>query len=119
MNRRNLMMSTMSSPPPQTASSGQGPSSAAWITLACGILSWFMLPLIASVVGVFVGRGELKAIKEGRSPQAGETITTVGYYVSIANIVLTVVGGCVAGVVTLLIWGGVLASLGGLAISGG
>lgn len=101
------------SPP---SGSSQGPSPTAWLTLVCGIVSWFMLPLVASILGFFLGRGELKAIAEGRSPAAGETITKLGYYLSIANIVLTVVGGCISTAIVLLIWGGVIAGIGGLAI---
>lgn len=105
---------------PSTPPSGksEGPSGAAWVTLICGIASWFMLPLIASVVGIFIGRSELKAIEEGRSPQAGELITKIGYYVSIANVVLTVVGTCFSFAIVALIWGGLIAGVGGLAIFG-
>lgn len=110
------LMSANHSPPP--SGSSDGPSGAAWATLACGIASWFFLPLIAALVGIFVGRGELKAIREGRSSAAGQTITQIGYYVSIANIVLTVVGGCISVAIVVMIWGGLIAGIGGLAIFG-
>ncbi len=106
--------------PPSTAPSGssKGPSGAAWFTLICGIASWFFLPLIASVVGIFIGRGELKAIREGRSDPSGELITRIGYYVSIANVAMTVIGGCVSVAIVAAIWGGLIAGIGGLAIFG-
>lgn len=117
-----MLLSTLSTfaaaRPPSSPPSGKsdGPSGAAWLTLICGIASWFFLPLLASVVGIFIGRSELKAIREGRSPQSGELITKIGYYVSIANVVTTVVGGCLSAALVVMIWGGLIAGIGGLTI---
>lgn len=110
----------MAGVPHHTPPSGSNdkPSGAAWMTLGCGIASWFFLPLIASVVGILIGRGELKAIEQGRSSQAGELITKIGYYVSIANVVITVVSGCLSVALIVMIWGGLIAGVGGLAIFG-
>lgn len=110
------LMTFAAARPPSAPPSGssEGPSGAAWVTLVCGIASWFFLPLIASVIGIVVGRGELKAIREGRSPASGELITKIGYYISIANVVLTVVGGCLSVALVVAIWGGLIAGIGGL-----
>lgn len=102
-----------SPPPPRKA--GEGPSNAAIMTLVCGIVSWLFLPVIASIVGIFIGRGELRAIEEGRSPQAGELITKIGYYVCIANLALTIFSGCCGAAVFVAVWGGVI-SVGSFAV---
>ena len=103
-----------SSPPPRS-SGGDGPSNTAWLTLACGVVSWLFLPVIASIVGIFVGRGEIRAIEEGRSPQSGELVVKIGYYVCIANLALTVFSGCCGAAVFIAIWGGIL-SVGSFAV---
>lgn len=115
-----MLLSMVMGAGPSTAPSGKpnSPSGAAWLTLICGIASWLFLPMIASFIGIIIGKGELKAIEQGRSPQAGEAITKIGYYVSIANIVLAVLGTCFSFAIFALIWGGVIAGVGGLAIFG-
>jgi len=109
-----MVMGAGPSMPPSSKS--ESPSGAAWLTLICGVLSWTFLPLIAAFVGIIVGRGELKAIESGRSPQAGEMITKIGYYISIASVVLTVFGFCFSFAIVVLIYGGLIAGVGGLAI---
>ena len=109
-----LMSAAGPSAPPSRG--GDGPSGAAIMTLVCGVVSWLFLPVLAALVGIFVGRGELKAIREGRSPQSGELITKIGYYVCIANLLMTILGGCLSFALIALIWGGVIAGVGGIAI---
>lgn len=104
-----------SSPPPASGKN-EGPSGAAIVTLVCAVVSWLFLPMIAAIVGIIIGRGELKKIERGESPQAGELIAKIGYFACIANLVVTIVGGCLSIGVVIAIWGGLLAGAGGLAI---
>lgn len=83
-------------PPPQLPQSDQ-PSGMAWAALICGAGSWFVLPFVAAVAGLIIGKMELGKIERGESPAAGKTIAQVGYYASIANIVVSVlalIGSC-------------------------
>ncbi len=100
-----LLMATPQHKPPMA---GDQPSTNAYVTLACGILSWILLPLIVAVVGAFIGRSELKAIREGRSPAAGETITKAGYWICIANIVFSIFAGCATVALVIAISAGMI-----------
>lgn len=63
----------------------------AWAALICGAGSWTILPFVAAVAGVIIGKIELGKIERGESPEAGKTVAQIGYYASIANIVVTVI----------------------------
>ena len=104
------------SSPPSPNSGGQSASGLAIATLACGIGAWTILPGIAAPNGLNLGWIELKNIKNGKSPEAGELITKIGFYASLANILLAVLGTCASVVFIVLIYAGVIAGIGGLAI---
>lgn len=110
-----LTMMTVTPPPPAGGKGGSA-SSTAIIALVCGILSWFLLPLIAAVIGAILGKMEMNAIKAGRSPQAGETFATIGFYLSVANIAFAVVGTCASIAFVVLVWAGLIGAIGGLGI---
>lgn len=77
---------------PQQLQQQSSPSGMAVAALLCGIGSWVVLPFVAAVAGVILGKLELGKIARGESPAAGKTFAQVGYYASIANIVVTVLG---------------------------
>jgi hypothetical protein len=104
------------SSPPSPNSGGESASGLAIATLACGIGAWTILPGIAAFFGIILGWIELKNIKEGKSPEAGKMITQLGFYASLASIVLGVVGACAGTVLVILVYAGVIAGVGGLAI---
>lgn len=65
--------------------SAQGAGSRAVLVLVCGVLSIFCLGFIAGLPAIFLGMGELKAIKAGQSPAAGEGITRAGCILGIVG----------------------------------
>src|SRR5699024_5280834 len=75
-------------PPSHSPQATGEPSQLAWAVLVMGIASWVILPLIGSVIGAILGKMELDKIKKGESPQAGKTITQVGFWLSVVNLVL-------------------------------
>lgn len=64
--------------------------------LICGIGSWVVLPFVAAVAGVIIGKMEINKIDAGESPEAGRTLAQIGYYASIANIVVTLLSSIAA-----------------------
>lgn len=67
--------------------SGQ-PGSASGRAIAALIVSIVSLVMCcwpAGIVGITLGKMEMNAIREGRAPQAGETIAKVGFYLGIAS----------------------------------
>lgn len=108
-------------PPSQPPQGGQGQASAsgmAVVTLIMGIGAWTFLPLIGAFVGVITGWLELNKIKKGQSPQAGETIAKVGFWLSVASIALTVLGTCASFVAMIFIFGGWAAMMAAIGLSG-
>lgn len=77
--------------------------------LICGIGSWVVLPFVAAVAGVIIGKMELGKIDRGESPEAGRTLAQVGYYASIANIVVTLLGSITACCLFFFVFGGLAA----------
>lgn len=77
--------------------------------LICGIGSWVVLPFVAAVAGVIIGKIELGKIDAGESPEAGRTLAQIGYYASIANIVVTLLGAigacCFAFIIPMIFMG--------------
>ena len=80
------------SPPPMA--SPEKPSSLAIITLLAGISAWTIFPFVGGFVGIATGWIELGNIKTGKSSEAGRLITQLGLGASIANVALTILGGC-------------------------
>jgi hypothetical protein len=71
-----------------TAESPEQPqpaSSQAITSLVLGILSFVTCCLLLSPIAWYLGRQELKAIHEGRSPAAGETLANVGRILGIVG----------------------------------
>lgn len=102
---------------PPRAGSAEQPSAMAWVTLGLGISAWFLLPLIAALLGAVLGWVELKKIEAGESAQAGKTITQVGFWLSVANIALSVLGTCAAIAIFVVFYGGIAALFVALGLS--
>jgi hypothetical protein len=108
-------------PPSQPPQGGQGGSSAsgmAVVTLIMGIGAWTFLPVIGAFVGVVTGWLELNKIKKGQSPQSGETIAKVGFWLSVASIAMTVLGTCASVVAAVFIFGGWAAMMAAIGLAG-
>ncbi len=98
---------------PGSSSSSDSPSGMAIASLVLGIASWFALPLIGAIGGAILGKIELNKIERGESPEAGETLAQIGFWASVANIVLGVVTTCV-GILIFAVFGFSILSLLGL-----
>ena len=70
------------------------PSNRAIITLIAGLSAWTFLPFLGAIIGIICGREELRAIEHEESLQGGKTITLIGYYLSIAALVSSLLAGC-------------------------
>lgn len=103
-------MSDFTPPTPQNA--GDKPSNLAIATLICGVGSWLFLPILGSILGMILGSIELSNIKSGKSPAAGKTITQVGFYLSLAQMILTVLGGCLLVAIYLGFFAAIAGSIG-------
>jgi|GEM_PF-3400162 len=106
-----------SQPPPQHATSAD-PSGLAWATLGLGIASWTLLPVAGALVGALIGWMELQNIKKGTSNAAGKTITQVGFWLSVVNIGLFVLGSCISVAVVVFVFGSFAAMLAAAGLSG-
>ncbi len=100
------------SPAPQGASGK--PSNAAYAAAGLSIASWFVIPLVGAVAGMFIGKSELNKIDAGQSPEAGRIFAQIGWYGGLANLALSVISICGG----LAIWFGLFAIIaGGAAVS--
>ncbi|MBI2346252.1 MAG: DUF4190 domain-containing protein [Deltaproteobacteria bacterium] len=66
-----------------------GASVKAIAALVLGILSLICCGFIAGIPAIILGRSEMTAIREGRSPIAGEAVAKIGYVLGIIGTVLT------------------------------
>jgi len=94
-------------PPPSAAQGqGQGASNMAIAALVCGIGAWFVLPLVAAIAAIVIGKMEVGKIDRGESSHAGRTFAQIGMWLGVAQIVLAIVGGCVSMAVLFFFFGG-------------
>lgn len=101
-------------PPPSGGHAGnQGASNMAVLALVCGIGAWFVLPFIAAIAAIIIGKMEVGKIDRGESSPGGRTFAQIGMWLGLAQIILTVVGGCVTVAIFVFFFGG-LASLAAL-----
>lgn len=103
------------SQPPRGGGQNDEPSGMAIATIALGIGGWTILPILGAWAGALVGWIELKKIERGESPQAGKTITQIGFWLSVANVALSILGTCVGIGLFIFVFGGfgMLAAAGG------
>lgn len=99
-------------PPPPPVSGGSGnygqttgkASSAAIWALVLGILSWVACGIIAAIPAWIVGKKEINAINAGQSDQAGKTMSQIGMWLGIIQVIISIVALIV--VIFVLILGG-------------
>ena len=101
------------SEPPQYSPQSQT-SGLAIATIICGLGSWFALPFFAAVIGAITGWIELSNIQSGRSSESNRTMTQIGFWASILNLVMTIGSGCAVAAFSL----GIFALIGVEAVSG-
>ena len=86
-------------PPPPSVSSpqfsgGSSPQGSAGtnaiIAMVAGILSFVMCPFILGIVAWIMGKGEIGKIDRGESSQAGRSMATIGMWLGIINVALSV-----------------------------
>lgn len=114
------------SQPPRSGGGGgggsQGPldgaSGLAIATLVLGIGAWTILPILGAVAGAILGWVELNNIKRGESPAAGKTITQIGFWLSVANLALSVLGTCAAFALIFFVYGSLAAMMGAIGLAG-
>lgn len=78
----------------------QSASTQAIMSLVLGILSFVCCPILAPIAW-FIGNQEVKAIREGRSPVAGEGIAKAGMIIGIVGTVWMVLVA-----LWIFFWGG-------------
>lgn len=101
-----------SQPPNRNTGSSNETSTLAIVTLALGILSWTLLPGLAAWAGVVTGWIELDKIKKGNSPESNKTLTMIGFWVSAANVILQILGGCAVAAIFLIYGAAVFSAIG-------
>ena len=87
MNQDDIPVAQPVAPPPQQAQ--PGPSGRALASLILGILSLICMGFIAGIPAIILGSMELRAIKAGQAPAAGEGTAKVGWILGIVGTVLT------------------------------
>lgn len=105
-----------SQPPPHGATSGE-PSVLAWVALGLGIASWTILPLVGAFGGAGLGWLELQNIKKGTSNPAGKTIAQVGFWLSVVQIAMVMLFGCISVALSVLVFGSFAAMLAAMGAS--
>jgi small-conductance mechanosensitive channel len=83
--------STSPGGPAATAAPGTKPDNTkAIVTLVLGILSIICCGFLAGIPAIFLGRAELKAIDEGRSPEQNRNLAKIGYILGIVGTILSI-----------------------------
>lgn len=86
-------------PPPPMGNTqygtGQGgsASSNAVLSLVLGIAAWVIgCTILTAIPAWILGKKEINAINEGRAPEAGRTMATIGMWLGIVHCILAVLG---------------------------
>jgi len=74
---------------PPEAAAQPGASGRAVASLVLGILSLICMGFMAGIPAIILGSMELRAIKDGKAPKAGEGVAKVGYILGIVGTVMT------------------------------
>jgi hypothetical protein len=88
--------------PPSSTGTSAGASSNAIIALVLGILSWIGCGILAAIPAWIVGKKEINAINAGQSPDAGKTMATIGMWLGIINVILSILAIIVFGILFAL-----------------
>ncbi len=79
-------------------------SSNAIMALVLGIAAWVIgCTILTAIPAWIIGKKEINAINEGRSPEAGRTLATIGMWLGIIHCVLAVLA--IIGVVIAVFFG--------------
>ncbi len=76
-------------PSPQPAGTAQNASTRATLALVLGVLSILCLGFFTGIPAFIIGSMELKDIRAGRAPAAGEGLAKVGYVLGIVGSILS------------------------------
>jgi len=87
MESQNIPEAQPAEQPPRPAQ--EGASGRAVAALVLGILSVFCMGILAGIPAIILGTIELKAIKAGQAPRAGESAAKAGYILGIIGTALT------------------------------
>ena len=87
-------ITTPVTPPPISPTPAQN-NTKATIALVLGILSLVCCGFFAGIPAIILGRSEIKAIDEGRSPETNRTLAKVGWILGLVGTILSVVGALV------------------------
>ncbi len=86
-------MSTTPPPPPPTPSAGGGGSTpdngSGTIALVTGILSFFVCPIILSIVAIIYGKKGMAAAAAGTADNGGQA--KAGYFMGIISLILAII----------------------------
>ncbi len=93
-------------PPPMGSgnyqpSSGSASSSAIW-ALILGIASWVACGIFAAVPAWIIGKKEIAKIEAGQSDTAGKTMSQIGMWLGIIQVILSILALLVILVIVLL-----------------
>ncbi|MBE0411710.1 MAG: DUF4190 domain-containing protein [Anaerolineales bacterium] len=69
-------------------------STLAIVSLVAGILSWFLLPLIGSIVAVVTGHMAKREIRESLGKLSGDGMATAGLILGYVQLALIILGIC-------------------------
>lgn len=64
----------------------------ALVSLICGVLGWFMAPVLASIVAVVTGHMARKQIRESGGREDGDGLAIGGLVLGYASLVLGLIG---------------------------
>ena len=82
------------------------------VSLASGILCWFLLPVLGAVVAVVTGVGARREIRRSQGAVGGWNLATIGLWLGaihlglVALAIVTVIGLLIAGVGLAFLFGG-------------
>ena len=91
-----------SQPPPQKAGAN---NTKAILALVLGIASVFCCGFLSGIPGAIIGKMEMDAVKQGRSPESNMGMAKAGFWISIAGSVLSILW------LVLILFFGLLSSL--------
>jgi len=77
-------------PEPQPAPAPGGSNTKAIVSLVLGIMSVFCCGFLSGIPGAIVGKMEMDAVKQGRSPESNMGMAKAGFWISIAGSVLSI-----------------------------
>ncbi len=78
------------------------------IALICGIVAWCGGSLLTAIPGLILGKIELNKIAAGESAPSNKTMAQIGFWLSLAHVILTVGGALFLCVFQVLFFAGIV-----------